>query len=57
MKKRIALLVGIFVAAFLLGVGLVSAQQPEPTQGPRPQQQPQPPPPPMDPFGDAMFPP
>src|SRR5438309_2062389 len=57
MKKKIALLVGIFVAAFLLGVVLVSAQQPEPTQGPRPQQQPQPPPPPMDPLGDVMFPP
>ena len=56
MKKRIGLLVGIFAAATLLSVLLVSAQQPEPSQ-PRPQQQPQPPPPPSDPLGDAIFPP
>ena len=56
MKKRIAVLVGVFTAAFLLTVVLVSAQQPQPPQGPKPGQQGQPPPP-MDPFGDAMFPP
>jgi Spy/CpxP family protein refolding chaperone len=56
MKKKIGLLVGIFAAATLLSVVLVSAQQPEPSQ-PRPQQQPQPPPPPSDPLGDAIFPP
>ena len=58
MKQRIGLLVAIFAAAFLLGVVLVSAQQPAPPQGPKPQEgQPPPPRPPMDPFGDAMFPP
>ena len=60
MKKRTGLLVAIFAAAFLLSVVLVSAQQPEPPQGPKPQPQaggPQPPRPPMDPFGDSMFPP
>ena len=55
MKKRIGLLVGMFAAAFLLSVVLVSAQQPEPPPGP--QSQGQPPRPPMDPLGDAMFPP
>jgi len=58
MKQRIGSLVAIFAAAFLLSVVLVSAQQPEPPQGPKPQSQGQPPPhPPMDPLGDAMFPP
>ena len=57
MKKRIKLLVGMLAAAFLLSVVLVSAQQPEPPQGPGPQWQGQPPHPPMDPLGDAMFPP
>lgn len=60
MKKRTGLLVAIFAAAFLMGVVLVSAQQPEPPQGPKPQPQagrPQPPRPPRDPLGDAMFPP
>src|SRR6266496_5910080 len=57
MKKRIRLLVGMFVAAFLLSVVLVSAQQPEPPPAPGPQSQGQPPRPPMDPLGDAMFPP
>src|SRR6266404_3180227 len=56
MKKKIGLLVGVFAAATLLSVVLVSAQQPEPPQ-PRSQQQPQPPPPPPDPLGDAIFPP
>ena len=56
MKKRIALLAGVF-AAFLLGVVLVSAQQPEPPQRPKPERQLQPPRPPMDPLGDVMFPP
>jgi Spy/CpxP family protein refolding chaperone len=56
MKKRIALLVAILAIAFLLGAVLVSAQQPEPGQGPKPQQGP-PPPPPMDPLGDVVFPP
>ena len=58
MKKRIGLLAGMFVAAFLLSAVLVSAQQPEPPQAPKPQSQGQPPPhPPMDPLGDTMFPP
>ncbi len=47
MKKTTGLLVGMVVAAFLLGVVLVSGQQP----------QPQPPQPPGDPIGEAMFPP
>ena len=47
MKKTTGLLVGMVVAAFLLGVVLVSGQQ----------QQPQPPQPPGDPIGEAMFPP
>src|SRR6202048_4812369 len=58
MKKRIGLLVGMFAAAFLVSVVLVSAQQPEPSQGPNPQPQAGgPPPPPRDPLGDAIFPP
>jgi Spy/CpxP family protein refolding chaperone len=60
MKKRTGLLVAIFAAAFLLSVALVSAQQPEPPQGPKPPTPaggPQPPRPPRDPLGDAMFPP
>jgi len=48
MKKRIALLILVMAATALLGVALVSAQQPQP---------PQQPPPPMDPLGDVMFPP
>ena len=48
MKKKIALLILVMAAGALLGVALVSAQQP-----PQPQQ----PPPPMDPLGDVMFPP
>ena len=48
MKKRIALLILVMAATTLLGVALVSAQQPQP---------PQQPPPPMDPLGDVMFPP
>ena len=59
MKQRTGLLVAIFVAAFLLSVVLVSAQQPEPPQGPKPQPQAggPPPNPPRDPLGDAIFPP
>ena len=45
MKKTTGLLVGMVVAAFLLGVVLVSGQQPQPPQ------------PPGDPIGEAMFPP
>src|SRR5438270_10473074 len=48
MKKRIAPLVLVIAAAALLGVALVSAQQPQPPQQPSP---------PMDPLGDVMFPP
>ena len=48
MKKRIALLILVMAVTALLGVALVSAQQPQP---------PQQPPPPMDPLGDVMFPP
>jgi Spy/CpxP family protein refolding chaperone len=57
MKKKIALLVLVLVVGTLLGVVLVSAQQPQPAQGPQGQMQPRPPHPPMDPLGDAMFPP
>lgn len=57
MKQKIRLIVAIFAAAFLLGVVPVTAQTPEPPQGPRPQPQGAPPPPPHDPLGDAMFPP
>lgn len=57
MKKRIALLSGVFAAVFLLSAALVSAQQPDQPQQPKPDRQGQPPRPPMDPFGDAMFPP
>ena len=57
MKKRIALLAGIFAATLLLGAVLVSAQQPDQPQEPKPARQPQPPHPPMDPLGDVMFPP
>ena len=57
MKKRIRLLVGMFAAAFLVSVVLVTAQRPEPPPESGPQPQEQPPRPPMDPLGDAMFPP
>ena len=36
MKKRIELFAGVFAVALLLGVVLVSAQQPQPPQQPRP---------------------
>ena len=54
MKKKIATLVLVLVVGALLGVVMVSAQQPQPAQG---QMQPRPPHPPMDPLGDVMFPP
>lgn len=54
MNKKTGLLVGILVAATLLGVALVSAQQPQPAPQPQPAQAPHPP---MDPLGEAMFPP
>src|SRR5713101_3586222 len=57
MKKKIATLVLVLVAGALLGVVLVSAQQPQPQQPPQGQGQPRHPMPPMDPLGDAMFPP
>jgi Spy/CpxP family protein refolding chaperone len=57
MKKKIATLVLVLVVGTLLGVVLVSAQQPQPAQPPQGQMQPHPPMPPMDPLGDAMFPP
>jgi Spy/CpxP family protein refolding chaperone len=57
MKKKIATLVLVLVVGTLLGVVLVSAQQPQPVQPPQGQMQPHPPMPPMDPLGDAMFPP
>lgn len=56
MKKRVALLAAV-LAAFLLGVVLVSAQQPDQPQEPRPDRPAKPPRPPMDPLGDVMFPP
>jgi Spy/CpxP family protein refolding chaperone len=62
MKKQIALVVSVILAGTLLGVMLVSAQEPrQPAQQPpppQPQSQPRPPHPPMnDPLADAMFPP
>ena len=54
MKKKIATLVLVLVAGTLLSVVMVSAQQPQPAQGPQGQMQPHPP---MDPLGDVMFPP
>ena len=57
MKKKIATLVLVLVVGTLVGVVMVSAQQPQPAQPPQGQMQPHPPHPPMDPLGDAMFPP
>ena len=57
MKKRIALLAGMFAATFVLGALLVPAQQPDQPQEPKPARPAQPPHPPMDPLGDVMFPP
>src|SRR5713226_8556547 len=54
MKKKIATLTLVLLVGALVGVVIVSAQQPQPAQG---QEQPRPPHPPMDPLGDAMFPP
>src|SRR5712692_6355326 len=57
MKKKIATLVLVLLAGALVGVVMVSAQQPQPAkapQGPPEQMQPHPP---MDPLGDVMFPP
>src|SRR6266851_2799867 len=54
MKKKIATLTLVLLVGELVGVVIVSAQQPQPAQGP---EQPRPPHPPMDPLGDAMFPP
>ena len=61
MKKITASLLGMFVAAGVLSVAIVSAQEPQqPPPDPRPQARPMPAPaphPPMDPLGEAMFPP
>jgi Spy/CpxP family protein refolding chaperone len=57
MKKRIALLSGVFAAVFLLSAVMVSAQQPDQPQQPKPDREGQQPRPPMDPLGDVMFPP
>ena len=57
MKKRIATLTLVLLVGTLLGVVMVSAQQPQPAQAPQGQMQPRQPHPPMDPFADAMFPP
>jgi Spy/CpxP family protein refolding chaperone len=54
MKKKIATLVLVLAVGTLLGVVLVSAQQPQPAQSPQGQMEPHPA---MDPLGDAMFPP
>src|SRR5712692_2090660 len=54
MKKKIATLTLVLLVGALVGVVIVSAQQPQPAQG---TEQPRPPHPPMDPLGDAMFPP
>jgi Spy/CpxP family protein refolding chaperone len=57
MKKKITTLVLVLAVGTLLGVVMVSAQQPQPAQPPPGQGQPRPPMPPMDPLGDVMFPP
>src|SRR6266478_10181565 len=57
MKKKIATLTLVLLVGALVGVVIVSAQQPQPGQPPQGQEQPRPPHPPMDPLGDAMFPP
>ena len=57
MKKKIATLTLVLLVGALVGVVIVSAQQPQPAQLPQGQEQPRPPHPPMDPLGDAMFPP
>src|SRR6266581_5227735 len=53
--KRIILIAGIIIA--VSSVTLVSAQQPQPAQGPNPQGQMRQPQPPDDPLADVMFPP
>src|SRR6266571_4235886 len=53
--KRIILIAGIIIA--VASVTLVSAQQPQPAQGPNPQGQMRQPQPPDDPLADVMFPP
>src|ERR1700704_3838111 len=55
MKKKIATLVLVLMVGTLMGVVMVSAQQP--SQPPQGQMQPHPPMPPMDPLADVMFPP
>ena len=57
MKKKIATLTLVLLVGALVGVVIVSAQQPQPAQLPQGPEQPRPPHPPMDPLGDAMFPP
>ncbi|HSP63048.1 MAG TPA: hypothetical protein VLQ90_08715 [Pyrinomonadaceae bacterium] len=57
MKKNIATLVLVLLVGTLVGVVMVSAQQPQPPQPPQGQMQPRHPMPPMDPLADAMFPP
>src|SRR5712664_4395959 len=57
MKKKIAMLVLALMVGTLVGVLMVSAQQPQPAQSPQGPEQPRPPHPAMDPLGDAMFPP
>jgi len=53
--KRFFLIAGIIVA--VASVTLVSAQEPQPPQGPNPQGQMRQPQPPDDPLADTMFPP
>jgi Spy/CpxP family protein refolding chaperone len=55
--KRILLTMGILATVICASVALVSAQQPQPAQGPPPQGQMRQPHPPDDPLADAMFPP
>ena len=57
MKKAIATLALVLLVGTLVGVVMVSAQQPQPSQPPPGQEQPRHPMPPMDPLGDVMFPP
>ena len=57
MKKEIAKLVLVLVVGTIVGVVMVSAQQPQPAQPSQGPMQPRSPHPAMDPLGDAMFPP
>ena len=57
MSKRL-IVIPVFIITFIVAsCAFVSAQQPQPGEGPGQQMQPRMPPPPDDPLADAMFPP